>query len=234
MHLISYELLPLFIGVSGYLIYFKILKSAQIETLLNQYFKTSKQSFYWVQFTRGVAFICMALLPLAFLKTSNLEFWELTYTWTPTDSKYTIILALILIPLGALNAKGKSHLTQYPQVRMTRWNKVEYITNILSWGLYLLSYEFLFRGVLFLGLIPFTGLYIAIGINTVLYALAHLYKGKKETLGSIPLGIILCYITWKTGTIWTAFAIHWIMAGNNFIWSHYYNSKPPNTFKQLN
>ena len=234
MHLISYELLPLFIGVSGYLIYFKILKSAQIETLLNQYFKTSKQSFYWVQFTRGVAFICMALLPLAFLKTSNLEFWELTYTWTPTDSKYTIILALILIPLGALNAKGKSHLTQYPQVRMTRWNKVEYITNILSWGLYLLSYEFLFRGVLFLGLIPFTGLYIAIGINTVLYALAHLYKGKKETLGSIPLGIILCYITWKTGTIWTAFAIHWIMAGNNFIWSHYYNSKPPNTFKQKN
>ena len=234
MHLISYELLPLFIGVSGYLIYFKILKSAQIETLLNQYFKTSKQSFYWVQFTRGVAFICMALLPLAFLKTSNLEFWELTYTWTPTDSKYTIILALILIPLGALNAKGKSHLTQYPQVRMTRWNKVEYITNILSWGLYLLSYEFLFRGVLFLGLIPFTGLYIAIGINTVLYALAHLYKGKKETLGSIPLGIILCYITWKTGTIWTAFAIHWIMAGNNFIWSHYYNSKPPNTFKQSN
>ena len=98
MHLISYELLPLFIGVAGYLIYFKILKCARIETLLNQYFKTSKQSFYWVQFTRGVAFICMALLLLAFLKTSNLEFWELTYTWTPTDSKYTIILALILMP----------------------------------------------------------------------------------------------------------------------------------------
>ena len=234
MLLISYELLPLFIGVSGYLIYFKILKSARIETLLNQYFKTSKQSFYWVQFTRGVAFICMALLPLAFLKTSNLEFWELTYTWTPTDSKYTIILALILMPLGALNAKGKWHLTQYPQVRMTRWNKVEYITNLLSWGLYLLGYEFLFRGVLFLGLIPFTGLYTAIGINTALYALAHIYKGKKETIGSIPLGIVLCYFTWKTGTIWTAFAIHWIMAGNNFIWSHYYNSKPPNKFKQSN
>ena len=234
MHLISHELLPLFIGIAGYLIYFKILKSIRIETLFNQYFKTSKQSFYWVQFTRGVAFICMALLPLAFLKVSNIEFWELTYKWTPYDSKYTIILALILMPLGALNAKGKWHLTQYPQVRMTIWNKVEYITNILSWGLYLLGYEFLFRGILFLGLIPFTGLYTAIVINTALYALAHLYKGKKETIGSIPLGIVLCYITWKTGTIWAAFAIHWIMAGNNFIWSHYYNSKPPNTFKQSN
>ena len=162
MNLISYQLLPLFIGVSGYLIYFNILKSARIENLLNQYFKTTKQSFYWVQFTRLVAFICMTLLPLAFLKVSNIEFWELAYKWTYSDSKYTIILALIIIPLGALNAKGKSHLTQYPQVRMTRWNKVEYITNILSWGLYLLSYEFLSRGVLFLRLIPFTGLYIAI------------------------------------------------------------------------
>ena len=233
MDLNTHQLLPVFIGVIGYLIYFKILKSIRIETLFNQCFETSKQSFYWVQFTRGVAFICMALLPLAFLKTSNPDFWELTYIWTPTDSKYTIILALILIPLGALNAKGKWHLKQYPQVKMTRWNKVEYITNLLSWGLYLLGYEFLFRGVLFLGLIPFTGLYTAIGINTAIYALAHLYKGKKETIGSIPLGIVLCYITLKTGTIWTAFAIHWIMAGNNFIWSHYY-SKQQNTFKQSN
>ena len=71
MDLITHELLPLFIGVIGYLIYFKILKSIRIETLFNQYFKTSKQSFYWVQFTRGVAFICMALLPLAFLKISK-------------------------------------------------------------------------------------------------------------------------------------------------------------------
>ena len=232
MHLISYELLPLFIGVAGYLIYFKILKSIRIETLFNQYFNASKQSFYWVQFTRLIAFICMALLPLVFLKVSNIEFWEIKYKWTSSYSKYTIILSLILIPLGTLNAKGKLHLTQYPQVRMARWNKVEYITNLLSWGLYLLGYEFLFRGVLFLGLIPFTGLYTAIGINTVLYALAHLYKGKKETIGSIPLGIVLCYITWKTGTIWTAFAIHWVMAANNFIWSHYYNIKLSNTFKK--
>jgi len=74
MHLISHELLPLFIGVAGYLIYFKILKSIRIDTLFNQYFNASKQSFYWVQFTRGVAFICLAILPLTFLKVSNIEF----------------------------------------------------------------------------------------------------------------------------------------------------------------
>lgn len=228
MHLFSYESLPLFIGVSGYLIYLKILKSVRIEILFSQYFKTTKQSFYWVQFTRGVAFICMAILPQAFLKITSIEFWELTCKWTSSDSNFTLILALVIIPLGALNAKGKLHLKQYPKVRMTKWNNVEYITNLLSWGIYLLGYEYLFRGIFFLGLIPFIGLYSAIGVNTVLYALAHLYKGNKETIGSIPLGIVLCYITWKTGTIWTAFASHWILASNNFIWSYYYNSKQLN------
>ena len=170
----------------------------------------------------------MAILPVTYIHFMEIDFWSIIYKWSLTDTKYTLILALILIPLGAFNAKGTEHLAMYPQVRMTQWNTFKYLSNIAGWGLYLLGYEFLFRGILFLGLIPFTGLYPAIVINTVLYALAHLYKGKKETLGSIPLGIILCLITAQTGTIWTAFAVHWIMATNNFVWSHYYHKKANN------
>ena len=57
-------------------------------------------------------------------------------------------------------------------------------------------------------------------------------KLKYQVVGKMGKEMVVGNITWKTGTIWAAFAIHWIMAGNNFIWSHYYNSKPPNTFKQ--
>ena len=162
----------------------------------------------------------MANLPIAYIQYLDIDFWTIDFTWTTTDTKYTLILAALLIPIGALNSKGKEHLAIYPQVRMLKWNPIEYLSNISSWGIYLLGYEFLFRGILFLGLIPFVGLYPAIVINTVLYALAHLYKGKKETLGSIPLGIVLCIITAQTETIWTAFAVHWLMATNNFVWSH--------------
>ena len=167
----------------------------------------------------------MAILPLLYIYLLDVYFWEIDFIWTLTDNKYTLILATILIPIGALNAKGKEHLAIYPQVRMVKWNLREYTTNILSWGLYLLGYEFLFRGIVFLGLLPFVGVYPAVIINTILYAGAHLYKGKKETLGSIPLGIILCLITAQTETIWTAFAVHWLMASNTFIWSQYYTSK---------
>jgi len=196
-----------------------------VKSKFTKLFTPAKSSFYWVQLTRIVAFICMAIIPVVYIQSLEIDFWIVDFNWTTSDTKYTLILAIILIPLGTFNAKGKAHLTMYPQVRITQWNSFEYISNIASWGLYLLGYEFLFRGMLFLGLIPFFGLYPAIIINTVLYALAHLYKGKKETLGSIPLGITLCLITAQTETIWTAFAVHWIMATNNFIWSHYYNKK---------
>ena len=220
-----FEASPIFIGIIGYLIYFCFLKNKQVQKGFRNYFSDAKSSFYWIQITRVIAFVCMAILPLLYIYLLDVYFWEIDFIWTYADTKYILILATILIPLGTLNAKGKEHLTIYPQVRMRNWNPIEYTFNILSWGLYLLGYEFLFRGILFLGLIPFFGIYPAIIVNTVLYALAHLYKGKKETLGSILLGIVLCVITAYTQTIWTAFAVHWIMATNNFVCSQYYSSK---------
>ncbi|MEZ7925966.1 MAG: CPBP family intramembrane metalloprotease [Flavobacteriales bacterium] len=212
----------LFIGCIGYLLYFYILKNSNIQNQFRQLFPKPKSSFYWVLLSRLIAFICMALLPIIYTICLGIIFWDANFTWTYTDTKYTLILALVLIPLGAFNAKGKEHLAMYPQARMDHWNPIEYVSNIFSWGIYLLGYEYLFRGILFLGLLPFVGLYPALVINTILYALVHLYKGKKETLGSIPLGIVLCLITAQTETIWTAFAAHWIMATNNFIWSQHF------------
>lgn len=224
MKLISIEGFPIAIGIIGYVLYFYFLKNKTIRRNVERLFHPRKASFYWIQMTRSIAFISMAILPLSFIIFYDITFWSPNFSWKNQDSLFTLILTIILIPLGAINSRTKEHLIQYPQVRMDKWNPLEYIINILSWGIYLLGYEYLFRGILFLGLLPFVSSIQAIAINTTLYALAHLYKGKKETFGSIPLGIILCMITLKTTTIWTAFAIHWIMACNNFIWSHRHQS----------
>ena len=59
------------------------------------------------------------------------------------------------------------------------------------------------------------GFAAAMVLNTILYALAHLYKGRMETLGSVPVGVLLCYLTFLTGNIWTAVVIHCLMALSN-------------------
>ena len=89
------------------------------------------------------------------------------------------------------------------------------LLNTVGWGLYLLAYEYLFRGILFFGVLPWLGLYATIALNTTIYALAHLPKGAKETIGAIPLGIVVCLITFETGNIWVAFLVHMILALSN-------------------
>ena len=74
--------------------------------------------------------------------------------------------------------------------------------------LFLLSYEIFFRGVLFWYSLQYLSLVNAIFLNLLLYALIHITDSKKEIIGSIPFGIILCLFTYYSGSIWPAFIIH--------------------------
>ena len=52
-------------------------------------------------------------------------------------------------------------------------------------------------------------------VNTIIYSLAHVPKGNREALAAIPFGIILCYLTIKTETIWIAVFVHLALALSN-------------------
>lgn len=211
-----------FVGTLSFMLYYFYAYSPKLKRKTMALIREDNASFWWIQSTRAFAFIAMCILPYTFEHFSE-NTWDIKMIWTSLDTTATLTLAALLIPLGAINAKGITHLKQYPQVRMRHWNALYYTINILSWAIYLLAYEYLFRGVLFLGILAHTPLNIAILLNTVLYALAHLHKGKKEVLGAIPLGIIFCLLSYYSGSFWAAFVIHWIMATNNFIWSHHYS-----------
>ena len=63
----------------------------------------------------------------------------------------------------------------------------------------------------------------AIALNCALYSFAHFYKGPGESFGSIPVGLILCYLTLLTGNIWMAVLIHCVMALSNEWFSLYFH-----------
>lgn len=73
---------------------------------------------------------------------------------------------------------------------------------------FLLSYEFFFRGVLFFSILELYGLITALSVTTILYVLIHCFDSKKEILGAIPFGIVLCLFSYFTNSIWIAFIIH--------------------------
>lgn len=73
---------------------------------------------------------------------------------------------------------------------------------------FLLCYEFFFRGVLLFMFLDVSSLSLAIFYSTMLYVLIHIFDSKKEILGAIPFGVVLCLFAYYTNNIWYVFLIH--------------------------
>lgn len=73
---------------------------------------------------------------------------------------------------------------------------------------FLMCYEFFFRGVLLFKFLENNSLFVAIFYSTILYVLIHIFDSRKEIIGSIPFGIVLCLFAYYTNSVWYVFIIH--------------------------
>jgi membrane protease YdiL (CAAX protease family) len=163
-----------------------------------------------------------ALITLLFtdfsLKELGLNFNNFFYSLI-----WSVSISTILILVNLKSAKQPESIAYYPQIRKKEWNIGLLTGNSMAWTLYLLAYEFLFRGFLFMGLIPYFGLWGSLAVNTALYSATHIPKSMKEAVGAIPFGIILCLLTYNTGSIFIAFVVHVALALSNDYIALYHN-----------
>ncbi len=106
------------------------------------------------------------------------------------------------------------------------------LVSVSGWLLYILGYEFLFRGILWFACYAAFGFWIAFAINIILYASAHLDQGRFMTVGAIPFGALLCFITFLTGSFLFAFLIHSWLAVNNLMFPVYSGTDPDPEMKR--
>jgi len=190
---------------------------------------------YWAHLLRRLlGFVLMGLLPLS-LFAFGLELSPSHYGINLHDIPQSgLWMAILVPPIILLNyyVAGKpSNLRQYPQIRLMQWRRLDLLANFISWTIYLLGYEMLFRGFLLFALYDAFGAPWAITLNVVLYALAHIPKGAREMAGSIPFGVVLCLITLSTGSFLAAFVIHASMALSNEFFAITFH--PDMTFKRF-
>jgi membrane protease YdiL (CAAX protease family) len=76
---------------------------------------------------------------------------------------------------------------------------------------FLVVYELFFRGVLLNFCLAITSVAVAIVINVILYAIAHAFSTREELIGTVPFGILLCLLTFYSGSIWPAIVIHLLL-----------------------
>jgi len=149
--------------------------------------------------------------------------YGLTFTFlaAPPWWSYLVVPAILILGLNAARQNGNLEL--YPQIRSRNWTPAMVFISGMSWILFLLGYEFLFRGFLLHASLDIMAAGPAIALNCALYAFAHFYKGPGETFGAIPVGVLLCYLTIVTGNIWCAVVLHALMALSNEWFSLYFH-----------
>lgn len=135
-----------------------------------------------------------------------------------TQKKLSLILILIAIPIAALCGLScigdEQMIATYPLVDLNRygaWNLV--LGYYISYFLYYIGWEYLFRGLLLNASKEKMGIVGAILFTTLISALIHTSIGAFgkpmiETLSAIPAGIIFGYIAYKTKSIYPTLIIH--------------------------
>jgi len=82
------------------------------------------------------------------------------------------------------------------------------LTYFVTRGIFIVSYEIWFRGFLLNDSIARFGIPISLLLNVALYTLLHIVNGRKEVVGCVPFGLLLCFLCIWQGAAWPAAAIH--------------------------
>lgn len=199
--------------------------SAQLKEWVNTRHGDGFFDQFGALYQKGVGFLLLGVAPLLLallLPRSILSYGLADFSWPKTI--YWILLfggGLSFIPW--YTARQKDMHGFYPQVRALTWDRRLLAVNGFMWALYLLAYEFLFRGLILISVANVTGWWPAIVVTTAMSTIAHLPKGAKETFGTIPFSIVLCLTVIQTGGIWAAVVVHTILAISNDYWALRYH-----------
>lgn len=117
-----------------------------------------------------------------------------------TGLKYSLIFFVIMLPLVWFASSSLPFVEQYPGLSdvKTSWNSfLIYETGIL---LYMIAWEFIWRGYMLFGLQPKFG-YYAVLFQMLPFVMLHNGKPMVETFGAIIAGIALALLALRTGSI---------------------------------
>jgi membrane protease YdiL (CAAX protease family) len=201
----------IFVAVLGYLSYFFVSRPVFVKKFLPIDVKKKWLSLNMVLFQRAAGSVFLGIIPGAIILVIlniRLKDYGLALRFESSSMIWILGAGAGAFLVSFLLSKFTDNSAIYPQIRIKNWGFDLFMINAMSWAAYLLAYEFLFRGIVLFSSLKAIGYWAAVVLNVILYALAHLPKGKKEVYGAIPFGIVLCLVTLETGTIWAAFAAH--------------------------
>lgn len=212
----------------AYSIYYFAWNSNSFRVWFDKKYGIDQAKINWIYFVRWVGVFVFGVISFVICLVQGIDLASVGLSFkNPVPTLlWTIGLGVAVTVLNYFAARSPDNLAMYPMIRTPLpWPSSLRVNSALTWAAYLLAYEFAFRGFLFFTCLEVMDLPLAITINVSLYVLVHIAKGWKEVVGAVPLGIVLCLLTFQTGTIWIAFLVHVAMAWGNEWWSYYWTGR---------
>jgi membrane protease YdiL (CAAX protease family) len=124
-----------------------------------------------------------------------------------TGLKYSSLFILFMIPLIWVVSGSQSFASTYPHLQMARSNWSIFILYETGMLIYMMAWEFIWRGYMLFGLKEKFG-YYAILIQMIPFLILHNGKPVLETFGAIFGGIALGILAWRTTSFYYCVIIH--------------------------
>jgi membrane protease YdiL (CAAX protease family) len=207
--------LVLIMALVAFLAWYFPSKSDALFQVLRKRYGTDQALVYRIYVQRFLGFTLFGIIPAIILFSTqpySPAEYGLAWKWDPEILYWTLGLSLVLGYATSISTKKPDSLEMYPEIRKKDWSKSIYWWSAIGWVAYLIGYEWMFRGWLLFACERAVGVWPAIIINTVIYSLVHVPKSAREGIGAIPLGILLCIITFRTGNIVVAVVVHIVLA----------------------
>ena len=209
--------ISIYIATAGYILYFFLITEKGIRDRILSAAPQLRERLRFMLFQRGAGVLFMGVLPaiavwiccpqlfaaMGIRAGAIVEHWP----WFAGG------MGLMYL-LSSFGARQPDTQARYPEMQIPEWTGSLFGISAGAWVAYLAAYEFLFRGVLLFGCYEAFGMQAAIAINVSLYAFAHIWKGWRETLGSVVFGVLFSWATLHTGTVLLPFLAHCITSIN--------------------
>jgi membrane protease YdiL (CAAX protease family) len=195
----------------GILLYLYLYLSPSVTSGFKSRYGELQGNVAWVVLTKLAGFTLLGVIPaliVVFVFQQPLEQYGAGFSWSPFVIGWMVGGSILVLIINILHGRRAAHYGVYPLMRYEEWNTGRLLLSLVTSSLFIIGYEFMFRGFLLFALIPVTGVWLAVAINILIYSLAHIHKGLGETIGSIPFGILLCWITLESGNLWAITVIH--------------------------
>ncbi len=197
-------------AVIFYYIYFYFVTSRLPEKFCAAINKSVQKEIVLFLLKKFSGFLILGLIPgLLYYFFMNQGFAIFGISLDNLKNNYQIILLLIAIIVAILFVNQRvNRQNNSLQIELSEWNLSLFLINTFGWIIYLVAYEFLFRGILLFECYESFGFWPAIAINIAIYSAIHMVNGKGQTIGALIFGGIACYLTLTRGTILIPIIMH--------------------------